>query len=177
MPFDIRSEAFTGPAGSLAITPDDEVSLKLAMLIKGECSSDGPAAVAREFGFSRQRYFQLRALFYEKGAAGLLSQRRGPKTNYRRTREATAQIVRHRFLDPDASSEVIAQKLKQCGFAISARSVDRVFAQFGLQKKTLSVPSRSASGSTGDLSHAQEKPRRAGRSRQSRARRPPASGR
>jgi len=177
MPFDVSSDAFTGPAGSLAITPDDEVSLKLAMLIKGECGSDGPAAVAREFGFSRQRYFQLRALFFEKGAAGLLSQRRGPKTNYRRTREATAQIVRHRFLDPDASSEVIAQKLKQCGFAISARSVDRVFAQFGLQKKTLSVPPRSDGGSAGDLSHPQEKPRRAGGPRQPRTRRPPTPGR
>jgi hypothetical protein len=176
MPFSISPEAFSGPTGMLAITPDDEVSLKLAMLIKGECGSDGPAAVAREFGFSRQRYFQLRALFLEKGAAGLLSRRRGPKTNYRRTREATIQIVRHRFLDPDASSEIVAQKLKQSGFAISARSVDRVFAQFGLQKKTLSVPPQSAPAFSGNLPHPEEKPRRAGRLRQSRARRPPTPG-
>ena len=42
----------------------------------------------------------------------------------------------HRFLDPDASPEVIAQKLTQCGMHISTRSVERIIERFGLQKKT-----------------------------------------
>jgi hypothetical protein len=46
-------------------------------------------------------------------------------------------VIRHRFLDPDASAEVIAQKLRQCEWPISTRSVERVIEQFGLQKKTL----------------------------------------
>ena len=46
-------------------------------------------------------------------------------------------MIRHRFLDPDASAEVIAQKLRQTGFAISTRSVQRVIDEYGLQKKTL----------------------------------------
>jgi hypothetical protein len=50
------------------------------------------------------------------------------------------QVIRHRFLDPDASEEVIAQKLRQSGWEISIRSVQRVVEEFGLQKKTLSVP-------------------------------------
>jgi hypothetical protein len=33
--------------------------------------------------------------------------------------------------------------LRQAGFPISKRSVDRVLAQFGLQKKTLSMPARA----------------------------------
>jgi hypothetical protein len=167
MHYDITPEAFLGSRGSLPIDADDEVSLKLAMLIKGECGPDGPRQAAEEFGFSRQRYFQLRTLFHAQGAAGLVSRKRGPKSNYRRTREAVSQTVRYRFLDPDMSSEVIAQKLRQTDFDISARSVDRILQEFGLQKKTLPVSSRSAAPVSGDVSHAAKKSRRARRSRQS----------
>jgi hypothetical protein len=47
------------------------------------------------------------------------------------------QVIRHRFLDPEASAEVIAQKLCQSGWEISIRSVQRVIEEFGLQKKTV----------------------------------------
>lgn len=167
MSFEITPEAFIGPLGSLSIDPDDEVSVKLAMLVKGECG-DGPARAAREFGFSRQRYFQLRNLFHAQGAAGLLSGRRGPKTNYRRTQEVVCQVVRYRFLDADLSGEVIAQKLRQNGFEISARSVDRVLAEFGLQKKTLSVSTGPAATVSRDISNGKKKARRARRPGQSR---------
>ncbi len=177
MRVDITPEAFIGPNGSLPIATHDEVSLKLAMLVKGECGPDGPCRAAQEFGFSRQRYFQLRALFHEHGAAGLVSHKRGPKSNYRRTQEVICQVVRYRFLDPEMSSAVIAQKLRQNEFHISARSVDRILAEFGLQKKTLSVSSPSAATASGDVSHAQKSPRGKGRSGQSRTRRPPTSGR
>lgn len=177
MPYDITPEAFSGPYGSLAITADDEVSLKLAMLVKGECGPDGPTRAAEEFGFSRQRYFQLRTLFLQQGARGLMNHKRGPQGNYRRTPELVSQVVRHRFLDPELSSAVIAQKLRQAQLEISARSVDRIMADFGLQKKTLSVSSRSSAPVSRDLSHAQKKPRRTRRSRQSRTGRAPAAGR
>ena len=58
----------------------------------------------------------------------------------RRTGELVRQVIRHRFLDPDATAEVIAQKLRQSGLPISNRSVERVIAEYGLQKKTLSMP-------------------------------------
>lgn len=135
--YDVATGAFVGPGGPLPVLPDDEVTRKLAMLIEGECGELGPSRAAKGFGFSRQRYFQLRAAFLQKGAMGLMSAKRGPKTNYRRSNELVCQAIRHRFLDPDASSEVIAQKLRQCGFKISKRSVDRIFAEYGLQKKTL----------------------------------------
>ena len=79
----------------------------------------------------------------EHGAIALRSQKRGPKSNYRRTEEVVRQIIRHRFLDPDASADVIAQKLRQCGLAISTRSVERVIEEFGLQKKTPPLSSKT----------------------------------
>jgi hypothetical protein len=177
MNFEITPQAFLGPHGSLSIDSDDEVSFKLAMLVKGECGGDGPSHAAEEFGFSRQRYFQLRTLFHKHGAAGLVSRRRGPKSNYRRTREVVCQVVRYRFLDAEISGEVIAQKLRQNGFEISARSVDRVLAEFGLQKKTLSVSTRSTPSVSRNLSDREKKPRRTRRPGQSRTGSPPTVGR
>ena len=127
----------TGPAGQLQIPNDDEITFKLAMSYEGECTGLGPLAAARKFGYSKPRYFQLRRLLAERGATALQSQTRGPKSNYRRTDEIVRQVIRHRFLDPDASVEVIAQKLEQTQHPISIRSVERVVADYGLQKKTL----------------------------------------
>jgi len=144
--FDLGTSRFVGPGGALLVALDDEVTRKLAMLVEGECGPAGPKATAERFGFSRQRYFQLRAAFLERGALALHSQPRGPKHNYRRSREAVCQAIRHRLLDPEASSAVIAQKLRQAGLRISKRSVDRICADFGLQKKTLPVPARPHAG-------------------------------
>ena len=137
--FDPTKQALVGAGGLLPVRADDEITHKLTMLIEGECEGLGPNRAAEKFGFSKQRYFQLRAAFAELGAQALQSQKRGPKTHYRRTAEVVRQVIRHRFLDVDASPEVIAQKLRQSGWQISTRSVQRVIEEFGLQKKTLPV--------------------------------------
>ena len=127
----------TGPAGSLPVSLHDDITLKLAMLYEGRCEGLGPSKAAAKFGFSKARFFQLLERFEAQGALGLCRQRTGPKSNYRRTEEAVRQIIRQRFLDPEASPHVIAQRLQQCHHPLSIRSVQRVIAEFGLQKKTL----------------------------------------
>lgn len=140
MQFDHQSQEFVGAHGTLPVGEQDEVALKLAMLIEGECEGLGPSEAARKYGYTKQRYFQLLHAYEELGSAALLSKPRGPKRNYRRTDELVRQVIRHRFLDPEASAEVIAQKLCQTEFTISTRSVERVIAAYGLQKKTLRLP-------------------------------------
>ena len=108
------------------------------MLYEGECEGNGRTETARKFGYTRQRYHQLLQKFTREGAAGLKHQKRGPKGNYRRTDEVVRQIITYKFLDPHMSPEVIAQKLKQCGYQIAIRSVERVISEYGLQKKTSS---------------------------------------
>jgi transposase len=137
MQWNDQTHALGGPGGSLPVRAEDEITRKLAMLIEGECEGLGPLRAAEKFGFSKQRYFQLRQAFQEHGALALQSQRRGPKTHYRRTDEVVRQVIRHRFLDPEASAPVIGQKLRQAGQPISTRSVERVLAAYGLPKKTL----------------------------------------
>jgi hypothetical protein len=78
----------------------------------------------------------------DKGITALFGQKTGPKANSVRTDEVERQIIRHRFLDPDATVDIITQKLQQAGFAVSTRSVERTIEKFGLQKKTLSLPPR-----------------------------------
>jgi hypothetical protein len=124
--FDLEQHCLVGSGGSLLVPDDDEITRKLSMLIEGECEGLGPTRAAQKF-------------LAERGALGLQSRKRGPKTNYRRTDEVIRQVIRHRFLDPEASPEVIGQKLRQSGFPIATRSVERVIEQFGLQKKTPSL--------------------------------------
>jgi len=135
MRFDLSAQAVMGDSGILPVASDDEVTRKLCMLIEGECEGLGPKQAAAKHGLSRQRYTQIRTAFAERGAKGLSSKPRGPKRNFRRTSEVVRQIIRFRFLDPDCTVDVIAQKLRQTDFKISTRSVARVIADYGLQKK------------------------------------------
>jgi len=128
---------FSGPGGILPVSDQDEVCRRLAMLILGECEGQDATQAAQQFHLSRQRYYQLRTAFEQQGARGLILEPRGPKTDYRRTEQIVRLVIRHRFLDTEAPAEVIAQKLRQEGHTISQRSVERIIADYGLQKKTL----------------------------------------
>ena len=142
MRFELPDRRIVGPAGELLVPAGDEITPRLLMLLEGECEGLGAAEAARRHGLTRQRYHQVLNMFNQHGAAALQPRRRGPKTNYVRTDEVERQVIRHRFLDPDASVDIIAQKLRQAGFAISTRSVERVIEKYGLQKKTPSLPPR-----------------------------------
>jgi transposase len=140
MKLEFPERRILGTRGELIIPSHDEITPRLMMLVEGECEGLGAAGAALKYGVTRQRYYQVLKLFGEHGALALQPQKRGPKTNYVRTDEVERQVIRQRFLDPDASADVIAQKLRQTGFQISTRSVERVIEKYGLQKKTLPLP-------------------------------------
>jgi hypothetical protein len=135
--FDPAADQLTGPAGSLAVSPDDALARRFLMLLEGQCLEQNIAAVAGKYGYCRQRYYQLLDAFQQGGLGALQPKKTGPQSNYRRTDEVVRQVLRHLFLDPEASAQVVAQKLRQTHWAISLRSVQRVIADYGLQKKTL----------------------------------------
>jgi len=175
--FDCKKHVLIGESGRLEVLPHDEMVTKLLMLIEGECEGLGPLKAATKFGYSKQRYFQLRTLFRAQGTAALQNQKRGPKTNYRRTPEVVRQVIRHRFLDPDASPEVIAQKLCQSGLAISIRNVQRITAGYGLQKKTPQVSATPSARKDRGPDHLKGSAGRRQRSAQRRTRRAADTGR
>jgi len=120
----------------LNVQPDDSTSLKMLMLIEG-IYGQGVKHSIKKYGYTEQRYYQLLKDYQKEGSTGLSDKKRGPKQRARRTEQVIQQIIRYRFLDPDSSAAVIAQKLKQNGFSISVRSVERTIQDYGLQKKTL----------------------------------------
>lgn len=132
-----------GPAGTLPVKSTDRLTRQLAMIIEGKCLGLGPTKAAEKYGYSKQRFFQVLKAFLRDGSAALLPKKTGPKSNYVRTENVVTQIIRHRFLDPDASSEVIAQKLRQTGVKVSQRTVERTITEYGLQKKTLQVSAQN----------------------------------
>jgi transposase len=138
MQLNLSAHTLIGSAGELIVSQeDDEILLKLAMLIEGECEGLGASAAAAKYGYSKQRYYQLLTAFHQGGCLALLSRKPGPKAPSRRTPDVIREVIRHRFLDPTASPDVIAQKIRQTGSAVAARSVSRILQHYGLQKKTL----------------------------------------
>jgi len=127
---------FEGTKGTLIINRKDKLTRKLAMLIENECFGVKVEEAAKKYGFSRPRFYQIKSDFQKGGSVALLEKKRGPLKNYVRTDTIVNQIIRLRFLDPDSSVEVITQKLKQMGYNISQRSVERTITDYGLQKKT-----------------------------------------
>src|SRR6516225_7515765 len=131
MHFELPQRRIVGPLGELFVPPDDEAAERFLMLIEGQCEGLGGPAAALKYGLSRPRYYQLLKRFHDGGTPALRLQKRGPRGPSVRTEEVVRQVIRHRFLDPDASADVIAQKLRQTGFPVSTRSVGRVIEQFG----------------------------------------------
>ena len=135
--FDPKTRQLTGPAGTLPIPATDLLAPRFLMLMEGQCLQEDITSLTKKYGFSRPRYYQLLADFKQGGLSALQPQKTGPKSNYRRTDQAVRQVLRYRFLDPEASADVIAQQLRQTHFPISLRSVQRILADYGLQKKHL----------------------------------------
>lgn len=123
---------------TLEISPQDSGLWKLAMILEAaHPQSRGRTIeeIAGKYGYTREYFYQVLDKLNTQGSQSLHDRPRGPKSNYKRTPEVTKQILRHRFLDPEANCQVIAQKLRQTGYKVSQRSVERVIGEYGLQKK------------------------------------------
>lgn len=120
----------------LGIKEDDTASKKFLMLIEGTYGI-GVKKSIEKYDYTEQRFYQLKKDFKQEGFEALVDQKRGPKDRHIRKKHVDMQIIRLRFLDPDAGAAVITQKLNQAGTKISQRSVERTITEYGLQKKTL----------------------------------------
>jgi len=123
---------------SLEVSPEDTLLWKLSMILEAAHSDSAQttiADIAAKYGYTREYFYQVLDKLTTQGSQSLADRQTGPKTHYKRTPEVTKQILRHRFLDPEANCEVIAQKMRQTGYNVSQRSVERVIGEYGLQKK------------------------------------------
>ena len=147
------------------------------MLMEGDCLDDDITAMAQKYGYCRQRYYRILHAYQPGGLPALQPQKTGPKSNYRRTDQTVRQVLRYRFLEPDASPEVVAQKLRQTHFRISLRSVQRIIADYGLPKKVLPPQPQKPAASSAHPARRKTKPPRTSRRPQRRTGHSAAPGR
>ena len=114
----------------------DKLAVKLAMLFEGQCTI-GVYEAIKKYEYTEQRYYQLLKQYKHGGTEAIMDKKRGSENRPVRTRELENQIIRMRYLDPLASTDVIAQKLSQMNYNVSKRSVERTITDYGLQKKLI----------------------------------------
>jgi hypothetical protein len=120
---------------AITFSPEQSVQKKVSMITLGELCDLPKIELAQAFGFkTRKSYYDTRDAVLNGLPADLLPKRTGPQTASKRTKEVEALIIRRRY-ETDLNMYQIAAELTQLGFAVSARLVAQVLADYGLGKK------------------------------------------
>ena len=115
---------------------NDKLARKFAMLFEGQCTIGDYGAI-KKYGYTEQSYYQLFKKYKQGGLGALIDQKRGSTKKPVRTDGLVKQIIRMRFLDPLATTDVLTQKLNQMNYKVSKRSVERTITEYGLKKKLI----------------------------------------
>lgn len=120
---------------AITFSPEQSVQKKVSMITLGELCNLPKIELAQAFGFkTRKSYYDTREAVLNGLPADLLPKRTGPHTASKRTKELEALIIRRRY-ETDLNMYQITAELTQLGFAVSARLVAQVLADYGLGKK------------------------------------------
>jgi transposase len=126
----VRHESFRD---SEFFDPEDVVQVKYEMLRQVDIDKQPVSQAAKTFGFSRPSFYQAQAAFQEAGLAGLLPQKRGPRSGHKLTPELMQFVEQLRLAEPAISSPQLAKRIAQrFGVSVHPRSIDR---QLQRQKK------------------------------------------
>lgn len=129
-PDEVQHESFRN---SEFFDPEDLLQVKYEMLRQVDIDKQPVSRAAKAFGFSRPSFYQAQAAFQEAGLAGLLPQKRGPRSGHKLTGELMQFVTRLRADEPDISTSQLAKRVAQhFGISIHPRSIDR---QLRRQKK------------------------------------------
>jgi len=105
---------------------DDLLQVKYEMLRLVEVEKAPVSQAAWAFGFSRPSFYQAQTAFQDAGLAGLLPQKRGPRSGHKLTPELMSFIAEVRAAEPGISSAQLADRItRRFGVSIHPRSIDR----------------------------------------------------
>ena len=121
----VRDEAFRQEE---FFDPRDLVQVRYEMLRRHQVDGDTVTEVATAFGVSRQAYYMTEAAFEEKGVAGLLPRRRGPRRAHKCTDEILDFAEQWRA-DSSAEKDVSKAVQKRFGVSIHPRSIARALSR------------------------------------------------
>ncbi len=108
----------------------DVVQVKYEMLRRVEVDAQAVAPTAVAFHFSRPSFYQAQRAFRQRGLAGLLPQKRGPRSGHKLTAEIVAFLQQLRDEEPSERPRELAQRVAQrFGIRVHPRSVERVLTR------------------------------------------------
>lgn len=116
--------------------PEDKAQVKYEMLRHREVERAPLEVSCREFGFTRESYRHLLERFRSEGMGGLFERKRG-RRNPLKANDQVRRVLRHEHArDPSLGAEALARLChEQSGVSISRRTVYRVLADGGAEKK------------------------------------------
>jgi transposase len=123
----VRDEQFTA---SEFFDARDMVQVKYEMVRRVEVDGEPVSRTAAAFGFSRPSYYEAARTLAERGMAGLVGVRPGPRSAHKLTGEVLAHV--RALLAADSSlrtSDLVAAIADRFGVRVHPRSVERALAR------------------------------------------------
>jgi transposase len=122
-PEKVTDPAF-GPGGFF--DPADLVQVKYEMVRKAEAGDVPASRAAADFGFSRQSLYSARAALRERGLAGLIPAKPGPKGGHKLTGQVVDLLEDLLAADPGLRAADLAAAVRErFGISVHPRSVER----------------------------------------------------
>lgn len=114
--------------------PHDLVQVKYEMLRRVRVDNLSVSQSAKSFGFCRPSYYQAHFAFVERGLAGLLPQKRGPRRAHKLNSAVMEFLKRCRADRPSLASQDLAGMIREkFGLVVHPRSIERALVRH--QKK------------------------------------------
>jgi len=114
--------------------PEDLVQVKYEMLRRVQTDQQAVSQTAAAFGFSRPTFYQAQSDFKQRGLAGLVREKPGPRRSHKLTPEVLAFVRRQRAEQASMTGTELARRIrKQYGVKVHPRSIDRAMGRH--QKK------------------------------------------
>ena len=116
----------------------DAIQVKYEMLRLHLLEKRAIAAACRDFGFSRESFYEFARRLREEGIAGLLPQKRGRKGPVKCTHAVLEFLHTERRRDPQASGAELQRRLREkMGVELHRRTVEKlVIGGAGVKKKS-----------------------------------------
>ena len=110
--------------------PRDLVQVKYEMLRQVHREGATVSEAARAFGFSRPTFYHAHQALAEKGLAGLLPKRPGPRKAHKLTDEVMEFVGHLRAAEPVLSAEELAGRIEgRFGLSVHPRSIERALVR------------------------------------------------
>jgi transposase len=113
-------------------TVDDVLAERMAVVQLSELGMGSQREIATAFQISGKSIYHYRRIFGVEGSAGLLGEKKGPKSPWKITREVRANILYLFFIERLVTYEQIRARLARWGKEVGITSIREVLLENGL---------------------------------------------